>query len=412
MRKLHLLTWFSVPPRTEVGGVSSIKKWIQVVIAPFILILASGCSLFSKTGEQNRKQFQVRTAWVFQGPKERNEGFRKVNRFQPLVFTHQGKSFVVYGNALDGLQALSLDLGREKWRIQVPFGVEASAQPLGEHLYVGGLDGSVASYWLGSGTQQWKFSVASEILSEPLVTEDKVFILSGANTLYALDRSKGESIWVHTRQDTGSSSIRAGSKPLLTKDGNLVVGFSEGTVAAFNPATGAVIWEKQLNRGVKFRDMDSDPVEDGEQIFVSGIDDAVYSLKSKTGETNWKYEGGGWGRPLVLGDKLYFSGSTGDITCLEKSSGKKIWSYTLKTGVATSPVKVQNLIAFGESQGSIVFLDPESGSKITEFDPGRGILSTPAVDESGTRIFFISGEGNLYHLEVGWKRPHAFAWLK
>ncbi len=65
-------------------------------------------------------------------------------------------------------------------------------------------------------------------------------------------------------------------------------------------------------------------------------------------------------------------------------------------------------LVFGESQGSLKFLDPSSGAVLGSMEPGRGILSTPLVDEKNNRVYFISGEANLYAIRAGWAKTPYF----
>jgi outer membrane protein assembly factor BamB len=100
------------------------------------------------------------------------------------------------------------------------------------------------------------------------------------------------------------------------------------------------------------------------------------------------------------------------MLALNKETGQKIWSYSLKKGIATSPVLHKGLLIFGESQGSLIILDSGSGKLISSFDPGRGILSPPAVEKKNDLIYFISNEANLYAIKAGWDSKASFSYLR
>jgi outer membrane protein assembly factor BamB len=70
------------------------------------------------------------------------------------------------------------------------------------------------------------------------------------------------------------------------------------------------------------------------------------------------------------------------------------------------------MVVFGESQGALKILDAATGKLISQFTPGRGLLSAPLVDEAHDRIYFISGEANLYGLQVGWKPAPLIPYLR
>ena len=206
-------------------------------------------------------------------------------------------------------------------------------------------------------------------------------------------------------------SIRGGSTPAL-RNGTLYVGFSDGSLVALLAKTGTIKWEVQLNKNKKFRDLDTNPVIEGDYIYALGFDDRIYCLRVATGEIAWKSDRGGYGSVLLSKDRLYYPTSMGEFLALSKETGEKIWSYALKEGTATSASFYKGLIVFGESQGKLVFLDAASGKKVAAFEPGRGILSPPLVNEKENRVYFISNEANLYALEVGWNFPQHLPYLQ
>lgn len=374
----------------------------------------TGCSSLDKISAANaeHRQFQIRKLWVRQTTEKQNMAFRKINRMAPVFYRNKkAGETVIQANALDGILAYGRESGRVIWRRPIPNGVEASIALVNETLFVGANDGQFYSLNAETGEVNWTFPTRIENLSEPLVSEGVVYFLSGNNSLYALDASTGKQLWLYTRQDPSSLSIRGGSKPLI-RNGTLYVGFSDGSFVALLASTGTVKWEVLLNKNKKFRDMDSDPVLDGDLIYIMGFDQATYCLKASTGEIVWKNDHGGYGRALVHGDFLYLPTTSDEVVSLEKSTGKKVWSYTIAAGIATSPAYFNGTIVFGESQGALIFLDARSGRLIKRFEPGKGVFSPATVDEKKSQVFFISNEANLYGLEAKWAAPPAFSFLR
>lgn len=356
---------------------------------------------------QGRRSFQVHKAWVRQSTKEDNLAFRKINRNRPLSFGN----LLISANAIDGLVAFEKDSGREVWRLPVSNGVEPSATIINDRLFFGASDGQFYSVNAKTGAVLWTFPTRIETLSEPLLEDGVVYFLSGGNTLYALDASNGKQLWLYTRQDPSSLSIRGGSKPAY-RNGTLYLGMSDGALVAVLAKNGALKWEKQLNRNKKFRDLDTNPLIEGDFLYVVGFDDAIYCLRAATGDVVWRSDRGGFGSPLIVGDLVYYATSTNEFAALQKATGQKVWSYSLKEGIATSPAFYKGLIVFGESQAKLVFLDAISGKQVSSFEPGRGVFSPPMVDEKASRVYFISNEANVYALDAFWDFPAPFPHLE
>lgn len=382
---------------------------MKSVLLGSLLFILAGCATVDRTLEQwssknsHKREYEVKTAWVRQTTQKDNLGFRKINRMTPILVG----DLVIQGNGLDGLVAYEKTSGRLKWRLPITNGVEPSAALIKDRLFVGASDGNFYSIAASTGQIQWSFSTKSENLSTPLLDEGIVYFLAGNNVFYALDAATGRQIWLYSRQDTSQFSIRGGSQAAL-KDGMLYVGFSDGSLVALNARTGASAWELQLNRNKKFRDVDATPVIDNNQLYIAGYDDKLYCVSLDKGEVLWRADGGGYSAVTLAGDKLFYPTSSGEVLALKKSNGDKVWSFKLQDGMATQVATYKGTLVFGESQGKLLFLDPNSGVVLGSMEPGRGILSAPQVDEKNGRVYFVSGEANLYAIDAGWIKTPFF----
>lgn len=381
---------------------------MRLFIFVVLLISLSGCTTINSTLEKwrsangSKREYGVKTAWVRQTTVKDNLGFRKINRMSPVLVG----DLVLQGNGIDGMVAYDREAGHEKWRVKIPNGIEASAAVIKDRLFVGASDGNFYSLEASTGKILWTFQTKAENLSAPMLEEGVVYFLAGNNVFYALDAATGKQLWLYSRQDTSQFSIRGGSQAAY-KNGNLYVGFSDGSLVALNAGSGAVIWDLQLNRNKRFRDIDATPVIDENQIYVAGYDDKLYSISADKGEVLWRIDGGGYSSVTLAGDKIFYSTSQGEVWALNKANGDRVWSYKLKQGIATQVSTYKGSLVFGESQGKLMFLDPNTGKELGSMEPGRGILSTPSVDEKKDRVYFISGEANLYAIDAGWiKTPY------
>lgn len=371
-------------------------------------LLLTGCSTLPKylerwsSSNESKREFAIDTAWVRQTTQNDNLGFRKINRMMPMLVG----DLVIQGNGLDGISAYERSNGQLKWRLPIENGVEPSATVIRDRLFFGASDGNFYSIAASTGEVQWKFSTNAENLSAPLLDDGIVYFLAGNNVLYALDAATGRQLWLHSRQDTSQFSIRGGGRPTLHK-GNIYIGFSDGSLVALNAKSGASVWEVQLNRNKRFRDIDATPVIEGDQLYITGYDDKLYCVSAEKGEVLWRVDGGGYSAVTLAGDKIIYPTTTGEIRALKKSDGSTLWAHSLKKGIGTQVQLYKGVLVFGESQGKLQFLEQNTGKLIGSFEPGRGILSTPEVDEKNNRVYFISGEANLYAIDAGWvQTPH------
>lgn len=379
-----------------------------LIVSVFLFL---GCSSLDKMNQTSseKRVFSIEKRWVRPTLTRENLTFRKTNRMTPLI----AGELLIQGNALDSISAFNRASGSRVWTVKVKGGVEGGATTAGDHLFFGGNDGSFYATSLSKGTILWTFPTRSESLSAPLIHNGVVYFLAGNNVVYALSAETGKQVWLYSRQDSQNLSIRGGSRPSISESGKtLFVGFSDGSIVSLDVATGGLKWEKQLSQNKRFRDIDSSPVRDAEVLYVPGFDDALYAVRSTNGDILWKYEKGGYGDLIFHLDRIYYSTTNNEVVCLEKATGKELWTYKLKKGLGTQPVFTRGLVVVGEAQGNVIFLDATSGRRIGEFEPGRGVISALSADDKLSEVYFISNEANLYALRAVWKSDKKFfPWL-
>ncbi|MBY0553433.1 PQQ-binding-like beta-propeller repeat protein [bacterium] len=369
------------------------------------LILTS-CTMLQKINEDSNRAFVVNAFWVQDTLAKKNHEFRKINRMSPVIY----KNSIIAGNAYDGLVSYGMDSKNKNWRVDIPFGVEASGAAIKDRLFVGSNNGTMYSIDLANGQIVWQFDTKSELVGEPLLNEGILYFVSGSQSLYALDASNGKQLWIHNRQDTASNmTIRGGSKPSIS-NGLVYAGFSDGTLVAINAKTGTEQWEITLNRNTKFRDIDASPVIDGDFIYINSYDDKIYCVSKDKGEIVWTQNFGGASTPLIFQDKIFVVSSKGEIVALSKKEGTEIWKHSTSQGVYTEPGLINNIIVAGESQGKLQFFEPTTGKKLGSFEPGRGVFSKPSI--YGDELYFVSGEGNVYGITARYENKSRIYYLK
>ncbi len=379
------------------------RFWVFSLILSHMTLLSSCASWVKPTSNQ----LEVSKRWVRSTVNSEYLGFRKLHRFTPLEY----EGLIIQGNAIDGVKAYKKNNGNLAWTFPVKDGAEAGAEIAGGLVYFGSSDGYFYAIKADTGQLVWSFPIRSEGLGQPRVQGGAVYFLAGNNVAYALDAKTGRQIWLYSRRDASVLSIRGGSRPSLA--GSLVVlGFSDGAVLALQKDNGSVVWESQLNRNKRFRDIDAEAIIQGDKVYVSGFDAQLFCLDLKSGKTLWTVDQGAFSGVLVDGQNIFISSSSGQILSLDRDSGKTAWKKDLK-GVGTRPVKLGSTLLVGEYAGSLRVLDPRNGNDLQSFNPGRGVTSEPLVDSETGEVYFISADANLFALRLAWtKRSENWPWQK
>lgn len=201
------------------------------------------------------------------------------------------------------------------------------------------------------------------------------------------------------------------------------------------PATGPRrVWQRELGEGY------SAIAAQGGMLFTmyrKGEDEVVIALEASTGKTVWEYSyaapfspkydmsngPGPHATPLVSSNLVFTSGATGKLHCLDKKSGKVLWSHDLinefhgtlrVNGYSCSPIAYKDKIVMmvGGQASSLVAFNQKDGSVVWKKHDFKNSTASPIiinVDGQDQLVAFMYGEvvgvdpnnGNLL-----WTRPH------
>ena len=96
----------------------------------------------------------------------------------------------------------------------------------------------------------------------------------------------------------------------------------------------------------------------------------------------------------VTADRVVLGGRDKLVHCLERSTGKELWTFTTRARVESSPAVTGNRVYIGSNDGLLYGLDLASGKKIWDFTAGAPLSASPAI---GRGVMVIgSQDGILY----------------
>ena len=158
----------------------------------------------------------------------------------------------------------------------------------------------------------------------------------------------------------------------------------------------------------------SQPVLHGDVIYITGKKDEndILSAVNLKGETLYQVVyGKSWNNtypetrstPTIDGDRLYVISGMGEVVCIEKATGKILWSVNAhekykgeihRWGVAESPLIVDGIVTYtsGGNQNSIIALDKMSGKEVwkSESVGGARTYVSPVLYEDGNVRLIIA----------------------
>jgi eukaryotic-like serine/threonine-protein kinase len=118
----------------------------------------------------------------------------------------------------------------------------------------------------------------------------------------------------------------------------------------------------------------------------------------------------------IVGDFVYVPCLSGELVCLKRSNGDKVWEYksvdkveanSFAPGFKSSPTVTSDAIYLGDEEGVFHAIDRKSGKGLWKFETQGEIYSSAAVADG--RILFGSYDNNLYCLNMDGKLAWKFA---
>jgi outer membrane protein assembly factor BamB len=196
----------------------------------------------------------------------------------------------------------------------------------------------------------------------------------------------------------------------------------DGTVPGPKPGTKLeVLWKQDAGHGFA-----GPVIVDGHAILFERVKDreTIVALDVNNGQKVWMYDydtkyqddfgfdDGPRSAPTVAGGKVYTFGAEGMLTCLNASTGKKIWSVDTRAqyqfrkgwfGAAGAPLVEGNLVMLnigGTGGAGIVAFDKETGKQVWKAtNDDASYSSGTAATIGGERHAFFLTRAGLVDLE-------------
>ena len=142
----------------------------------------------------------------------------------------------------------------------------------------------------------------------PVISKDKLFLVSDDNQLYAINKTNGDVMWSHLG-NIEELSIIGGSKPALD-EGIIVVSYSSGEIFALNESNGSIVWFDNISTANFFsktniNDIQSPICIEKGKLFVPTFSNKLLTYDLKTGKKSWDVKLSSISPMVISGETIY-----------------------------------------------------------------------------------------------------------
>jgi outer membrane protein assembly factor BamB len=316
---------------------------------------------------------------------------------------------VYFGSQDHNIYAVDAKHGNKLWNFTTNNTVESSVAVVNGKAVTGAEDGYVYCLDAYTGKMLWKtfvngnqpvtYGAAVMIRSSPAIVDNAVYIGSLDGNLYAINFVDGTILW---KYQTGgwikSSPTVSGGAVYVTSET-----LNSGTIYKINAADGVLIWKQNLPYEYQFTggyDMIGTPTVADGKVFVSTNLRTYYCLDAQNGNVVWTFTNPAANEfivssPIYVDDKVFIVDKF-DITCLNASTGKKIWNTFTSDEYYVSPSYAGNKIYLVTSERNIFIFNAITGEKLDRYILPSASWSSPTPYDG--KLYIGSNDWNLYCL--------------
>lgn len=283
------------------------------------------------------------------------------------------------------------------WEIETVDGVASTPVIVGEHVYVGTVQGDLLCVKLVDGKEVWKYQslpnakpneLAPAFMAPIAVTEALVFAGDQEGGFHAINRQTGERVW---RVEDGGEIVGG---PNFYKD-RVLFGSHKGQLTCLDQATGKEIWKYDTGGPIN-----GTPTVAGQYTFSTNCQAPFLKVVDiETGQEvkDVKIEGRLVASAAVLDGILYFGTEIGAVYALDWQKGELAWTYSnpdRDQQIDSSPAVTNDLIVIGHGDKQLHAIDRKTGQGKWTVPTRAKIDCSPVI--AGDKVIVGSNDKQLY----------------
>ena len=256
-----------------------------------------------------------------------------------------------------------------------------------------------------NGEEVWRASVSSEILSQPKTNGDIVVAQTVDGKLIALNREDGVQRWTY-ETTLPALTLRGTSSPVLTSEGTVVAGFSNGILVSVAAEDGIYVWEERvavpegqydIERVI---DVDGELLVDGSRILAASYQGNLMAFDTASGQIVWGMEASSYhGMDQGFGN-IYYSDDKSHLIALRNNSSDVVWqNEELQYRDLTAPKTISNYVAIADYEGYLHLVSQVDGRIVGRTRIDNDGIRSNLIDDDGKLIVF-GNSGSLVSLTI------------
>jgi outer membrane protein assembly factor BamB len=258
------------------------------------------------------------------------------------------------------------------------------------------------------GQERWVETVRGGGFGVPRVHAGTVYVGTGTDRVFALDRETGHRRWTY---DAGGNEEHGGGvwgKPAVVGE-TIVVGASTSThtnadpsdpddythrVVGLDRSSGTERWSVEFDAEIW-----GGPTRDAGSVLVTTRGGTVAQLDAATGDVAWttSFDSGFDRGVLLAADQAVVATVDGTVRELAPESGDRGWVGTLP-GEPTDWTQMGDNVVVGDADGTLTAIRPDlDGEQRWQYDAGASIAGVGTYDETA---YALDNRGVVHRIDA------------
>jgi outer membrane protein assembly factor BamB len=299
---------------------------------------------------------------------------------------------VFFGDDGGKVHALDAATGKEQWAFKTAGGIEATPLVLDGTVFIGSSDAFLYALDAATGALKWKYETGDKILGGANHAKSpdgkSVWILIGSYdaNLHCVDASTGKAVWKHATDNYINGT------PALTPGGEIIFGGCDSFIHVLQLADGKELRQIESTAYIASSVATADGLG-----YVGNYGNIVLAFDPKGGEVKWKYRDRNFpyfSSAAVTADRVILGGRDKRLHCIDRASGKGVWTFQTRGEVESSPVVCGDAIIVGSADGRLYCVALADGKERWAYEIGAPVTASPAVADG--RIVVGAEDGSVY----------------
>ena len=368
-----------------------IRRFVAALFLGSIALALIGCSGSSRVRKPAElipvtNQFEMVPVWTT------NIGSSEGFNFHSAV---AGDAIYAASNG-GAVTKIDLASGKKIWEASVPERLAIGPGSDGRITVVVGIKGTVYAFD-DTGKPLWNINIASEVLSEPVVSGGVVIVRTLDNRFLGLAAQTGTRRWIYQRPQS-ALSLRVGYGMLPLNNEVVVTGFSAGRFGMIAIANGGLVWEtpisfpKGFSEIERLNDVTAQPSIEGDIVCAVSYQGRIGCAQVRTGNLLWYKDFSSYTGTAQSAELVFSANEKSQISAFATKDGTPVWENTKLTyrDVGES-LAIGKVILMGDVEGYVHTLSQSNGDYVSRFRHDSSPISVAPIAVGG--LILIQSQG-------------------